>query len=327
MPRNEIRTGEAGACEAPRVAVVMTCYNEGRWLEQAVASVLDQTAAARIAEIVILDDGSGTETLEILRRVSTWDPRIRVLFRSGNGLSKARNIAIRETASPLVAILDSDDYWAPTKLEKQLSLLDGDRAIGLAYTGFHLFEDGLPATSRAVAVHDHANARDLTRAYFLKDPPIIPSTIVFRRNAFEACGAFDEEIRVFEDTDFYLRLSRVTGFAAVPEPLIHKRMHARSITSRRGDLMLHHALVAFRFAQREPRLLPFVGRRLAERARKLANLEAAEGHREAAARLYRLSLSLWPWSASAWGALAAQRIGGEKLIRRLRASKLLRSVR
>jgi hypothetical protein len=126
-----------------------------------------------------------------------------------------------------------------------------------------------------------------------------------RRSAFEACGGFDASIRVFEDSDLYIRLSRTARFAFLPEPLLYKRTRAASITGGRRDLLAHHALVALKAAADEPRLLPLVARRLAERARKLGNQRLLAGDVEDARRLLRFGRSLDPLNAGIWASLVA----------------------
>ena len=311
--------GKAAQEPAERVSVVMTCFNEGPWLRQAVRSVLDQTAAEAIESIIIVDDGSDEPTLAVLDEVAGWDSRITTVHAKGNGLAKNRNLAVSRTSAGLVALLDSDDYWHPTKIARQLDLIRRNPSAGVVYTGFWLFDDGQDEL-RSVIVTDHARAKDSTLAYFLLDPPIVPSTIVFRRGIFDYVGGFDESIQVFEDTEFYLRLSQTAGLAAIAEPLTYKRNHRGSMTSKRTNLMMHHAYVAFHFARREPRLLPYVGRRLAERARKLGNLEAKDGNGEAAAHYYGLALSLDPLRPMNWGTFLAHKLGGNAIIRSMRAS-------
>lgn len=299
--------------------MIMTCYNEGPYIGAAVRSVLDQTRADAIDRIVIMDDGSDAATLAVLRDLETWDPRIDVAYGPGGyGLPRNRNLAAtRCPDSPLLAILDGDDVWAADKLEKQLRRLEADPRVGLVYTGYATFADLDQDGGRPSHVQDLAGAADLTRAYFLNDPPIMPSSALLRRSAFEAAGRFNEAIRVFEDTDFYLRLSRVTRFAAIDEPLIGKRNRPGSITGKRQGLMAHHAFVAFNFAAQESRFLPLVPRRLAERARKLGNLEYYEGNVTEARRFWTLAIQLDPIQPAAWAGWALASVGGAWARRRL----------
>ncbi|MDF0486563.1 glycosyltransferase family 2 protein [Sphingomonas sp. H39-1-10] len=290
----------------PRVAVIMTCYNEGPYIGAAVRSVLDQSRAAWIDAIVIADDGSDGETLAVLRDIETWDVRIRVLYGPGGvGLPGQRRKAIAETDAPVLAILDGDDLWTPDKLERQWPVLAEDTAIGLVYADFCVFPNQNLAAARRAGVLDITHDARLSRRYFLNDPPIIPSTTLLRRAAYDAAGGFDAAVRVFEDTDFYLRLARVTRFALVEAPLLYKRQRGSSITGGRADLMAHHAFVALKAAADEPALLPLVPRRLAERARKLGNQRFLLNDRAGAVRLLRLAVRLDPLNRRAWQSLLA----------------------
>jgi glycosyltransferase involved in cell wall biosynthesis len=293
-------------CPVPCVAAILTCYNEGPYIGGAVRSILRQTRADLLESIVIADDGSGAETCAVLKDIESWDPRIRVLYGpGGGGLAAQRNWAIRCSSAPLLAILDGDDLWSERKLELQVGVLEHDLTVGLVYSGYYAFAGEDLTTAAQAAVRDISAHPNLTRAYFLNDPPIIPSTTLIRRTAFDACGGFNPQIHVFEDTDFYLRLSRVTRFGFVESPLLYKRSNAASITGSRRDLMAHHAFVAFNAAKEDPNLLPLVPRRLAERARKLGNHRFLFGELDEARRLQRLAVRLNPLNWRAWLALIA----------------------
>lgn len=279
----------------------MTCYNEGAYIEAAVRSVLAQTAQSAIDKIVIADDGSDQPTRDILSKIARWDHRIDILYSEGGlGLPANRNRAADRCRAPYLAILDGDDIWESTKLERQLALMRADDSIGLVYTGFSTFYDGDISTARPAKILDITGAADLSLTYFLNDPPIIPSTILVRKTAFDGIGGFDPTIPVFEDTDFYLRLSQHCRFGLVDEPLLLKRNRKTSITGGRADLMVHHARVAFKFATAEPRMMPQVPRRLAERARKLGNQKFLMGDRIGAIAHLRLATKLDIWNARAW---------------------------
>lgn len=299
------------------VSVIMTCYNEGPYIEAAVHSVLDQTWADRIEKIVIADDGSRADTIAVLKGIETWDPRILVLYGPGGvGLPGQRNKAIAETGSDTFAILDGDDLWAADKLERQLAVLEARPDVGLVYADYFTFAGDL-STARRGGVLDITAAEALTVAYFLNDPPIMPSTTLIRRSAFEACGRFDPMVRVFEDTDFFLRIARHTRFALIDEPLLYKRNHASSITGGRPDLMAHHAYVALKAAADEPRLLKLVPKRLAERARKLGNQRFLLDDREGAVRLLSFAVRLDPLNRRAWTSLLAARLFPDLALRLL----------
>lgn len=283
------------------VAVIMTCYNEGSYIGAAVKSVLSQTRENSIREIVIADDGSNFETVSVLKEIETWDPRILILYGDGGkGLPAQRNIAIEHTTSEYLCILDGDDLWVPEKLDAQMAAISCNESIGLVYTDFYTFHDADLETARRAGVLDITGEPQLQLAYFLNDPPIIPSTILIRRKNFHECGGFDASVRVFEDTDFFIRMASVCRFAVVDTPLIYKRNRSSSITGGGRTLMAHHAYVALKAAASDGRLMAAVPRRLSERARKLGNQRFLHGDTLDARRHLSLAVRFNPLNSRAW---------------------------
>lgn len=112
------------------VSVVIPAYNAERYLEETVRSVLAQTY--QDFEIIIVDDGSKDGTVALANRLAKEDPRITVLRNPRNqGVAETRNHGIRQATGTYIALLDSDDVWAPAKLEKQLACLTRRNADGV----------------------------------------------------------------------------------------------------------------------------------------------------------------------------------------------------
>lgn len=276
------------------VSVIITCFNEGPYIGAALRSVLEQTRADAVCEVLIGDAGSDAETLAVLEEARGWDPRIQVYGGERVGIARNRNQLVARASGELVAFLDGDDYWTPDKLERQLPLFDRPE-VTLAYAGFSLFPDGEPEARRDIGLRRLPDRPNLPVAFFLHDPPIVPSTLIMRRSAFESLGGFDETLAVFEDTEFYLRAAEMGGFAAVDLPLLMKRERTTSITGgRTAELMAYHAFVAFQFAARRPEAAPLINRRLSERAAKLGNVSYRRGALSEARRYYRLASALRP---------------------------------
>lgn len=293
----------------PTVGVVMTCYNEGPYIEDAVRSVLTQTRADAVEKIVIVDDGSRDDTLAVLSRVAAMDPRIEILYERGNGPSKNRNLAAARCDADWLAMLDGDDLWQPEKLQRQFARAQTAPQAGMIYTGLAYFSAENP-TPQIARVPDLSRAENTEVAYFKKDGPIT-STILVRKRDFDAIGGYDETLRLFEDTDFYARLAAVTRFALAPEPLVHKRRHdgAATAQAKRDRMLAHQSLVTMLIAARSPSLIPLVPTRLARAARKLGNSEAADGHDDKALAFYRLARAVQPLAPINWLFWGAMRLG------------------
>lgn len=126
-------SGYLGSTTNPApISVVVPCFRCASTIEDAIASIAAQTL--RPAEVLLVDDGSGDDTLEALHRVAAiyggdWIDVISLPANSGP--SRARNIGWRRARQPYVAFLDADDCWGPRKLELQMAALEADPSIAL----------------------------------------------------------------------------------------------------------------------------------------------------------------------------------------------------
>ena len=276
-----------------QVSAVITCYNYGRYLREAVESVLGQTY--RDVEVIIVDDGSTDETPQL---ATSWrnDPRIRYVRQENAGQAAAKNHGLHLAQAPLVAFLDADDRWDPTKLAKQVPLF-ARHAVGVVYSR-GLFLDGSGATRVPSVVRPHGRPRagHVTTA-LLYDNFVPFSSAVARRDLLEQVGGFDENLAMSIDWDLWLRMSRRCEFDWVDEPLLHYRVGhgdqmSRQILTRleccerilAGFLARHgselparevRGALAYSYAQRGEHLEPSArGKALRYYARSLAQLPA-----------------------------------------------------
>src|SRR3954469_9176089 len=108
----------------PTVSVITPAYNVAPYLADAIESVLGQTFGD--LELIIVDDGSPDSTFDIAADYARRDRRIRLFRQSNGGIANARNYAMRMATGSLFAILDSDDVWLPSYLERQLQWLSNN---------------------------------------------------------------------------------------------------------------------------------------------------------------------------------------------------------
>ena len=261
-----------------RVSVCLTCYNESDFVEEAVRSVLRQTAADRIEQIIIVDDGSTDRSPEKLQRLAEETGRILLVVQENRGLPAARNRAMREATGDLIAFLDSDDIWHPSKIEKQIEGF-ADSTVGLVYSDYvdffhkHL-DEGMLVCVRRLSDRGPSLARD----YYVKDAPIMPSTAVIRREVLETIGGFDEASRIGEDTDYWMRIV-LAGFGVqhTPGGLAFKRRHQRNLTANLERFVSVFEQQTHKFAEQYSFLQPLVSRRLSRRYAKVAESLMANG--------------------------------------------------
>jgi glycosyltransferase involved in cell wall biosynthesis len=197
---------------SPRVSVIVTCWNLGRHLDEAVDSVLAQTF--QDFEIVVVDDGS-TDPETRARLDGYARPRTRVLRRPHEGVAAARNAGIAASTGPYLCTLDADDTFEPTFLEKTVRVLDADPAIAFASTWLRAFGseqwEWKPERCDLVSL--------------LLEDTVLTASLV-RRAAVEAVGGYDTRMPAQGDDDWDLWLTLVEGGCAghiVREPLYNYR--------------------------------------------------------------------------------------------------------
>jgi len=203
----------------PTVAVVITCYNLGRYLDEAVASVLEQTL--QDFEILVVDDGStDADTLGVLADYRR--PRTRVVRIENRGLPGARNEGIRQTTGRYVCALDADDRLERTYFEKAVAVLDENPSIAFVSHWLRTFGEG----EHGDWTPGSADFPDLL------DRNTVNGAALVRRDALLAAGLFDETMRQgCEDWDLWIGLVE-RGFRGVilPEVLFFYRRRPDSMS-------------------------------------------------------------------------------------------------
>ena len=205
------------------VSVIIPTHNREKFISECVQSVLAQTLPAR--EIIIVDDGSTDATYNILRdlgfnSLSTKKTVLRYFFQQNRGVSSARNLGIKEARSEYIALLDSDDLWLKSKLDRQVSAFQNDtQSSRLCHTDEIWIRNG-------VRVNQHKKHKKHGGNVFqscLKLCCISPSSTMIHRSVFEDFGFFDEDLPACEDYDFWLRYSAKEDVNYIDEPLIIKK--------------------------------------------------------------------------------------------------------
>lgn len=216
----------------PAIDVVIPVYNGARYLEEAVRSVLGQTAPA--ARIIIADDGSHDETPAIAARLLAECTNITYLPLAHRGVSAARNAGIRASTAPLIAFLDADDVWLPNKLAVQLQVFrNGTDDLGLVHTSYS-YIDGNGSRVNSVPVFQPARRGDIFLPLLLEGYVVSGSAsgVVVKRSVLDEAGYFDERLFHGEDWDMWLRLAAICKVDFSPEPLVAIRIHPNSAQRR-----------------------------------------------------------------------------------------------
>ncbi len=214
----------------PRLSVVMSVRDGLPWLAEAIDSVLTQTF--QDFELVVVDDGSTDCTPAILGSIT--DPRVRVLTQAATGLTVALARGIAESRGMLVARMDADDVALPERFARQVAFLDGHSEVGLLGTGCHEIGPSGEIVRMIRPPVDDA----ILRRVLIRRNPFVHASVMLRREALEAAGGYETRVPVAQDYDLWLRMSRITRMANLPEPLVLRRLTPGRVTLARETARL-----------------------------------------------------------------------------------------
>ncbi len=208
----------------PTVSVIIPCYNQARYLADALKSVQAQTWPDW--EAVLVNDGSTDDTAAVAAQF--LDSRIRYIYQDNQGLSAARNTGIRAAQGRYLAFLDSDDEWEAEFLEKCIQVLESDHALAGVYTlNFHIDQNGhtLPDNGGQVVEPASFRSRLLEGGYFPPNSVVVVAAVV------REMGLFDVALTSEEDWDLWLRISERYTMRAIARILARYRIYTGSMST------------------------------------------------------------------------------------------------
>lgn len=229
-----------------RVSVVVPLYNHASYIVGALQSVIDQGNIVK--EVIVIDDGSKDDSLRIARQFAIGNPRIRISNQNNSGAAVTLNRGVQMASAEFVAILNSDDVWAPGRLDRLVRALDLDVGLDLAASGLSFINDDSVEIRNAwyEKVRDRfIERRDLGLALMDANILMTTSNFVTRRRVFDELGGF-ADLRYAHDLDFGLRLTlngRRIGF--IDRALMAYRVHeTNTIKENHASVRVDWAMVA-----------------------------------------------------------------------------------
>jgi glycosyltransferase involved in cell wall biosynthesis len=226
----------------PQVSVVVKSYNHADYVGETIRSILDQSF--QDFEIVVTDDGSTDGTADVVR--SFVDPRIRLeVFEKNRGISAAMNATIARACGEFIAILNSDDFALPGRLQRQVDFLrenpDVAGVFGLPRT---VDERGEPTENffdftMPFSLPDLSRTT-LLRRFFFHGNFLCAPTAMIRRAVYAKIGSYDPRLTNLQDLDMWVRLCTDHEIRILREELIAYRVRAgnRNMSAPRRDSML-----------------------------------------------------------------------------------------
>ncbi len=179
------------------ITVVITCYNHGRFLANAIESVLTQNHEA--IEIIVVDDGS----TDITKEIALQYPSVRYVYQRNQGLSAARNKGIEYSSGEYILFLDADDWLLPHALSVNYKFLENNPEAAFVSGGFEIIKESAGETIKMQSSVKEDHFKRLLEFNYIS----MVATVLFRRGMFEEVR-FDTTLQACEDYDVYLKIAR-----------------------------------------------------------------------------------------------------------------------
>jgi glycosyltransferase involved in cell wall biosynthesis len=227
------------------VSVVIPAYNAESTLEDTLRSVRSQTHQQ--LEIIVVDDGSADRTTSIVNAHAAVDGRITLISQKNAGVAAARNTGWQFARSDLIAFVDADDLWAPSKIARQLdAILSGGLQVGLVYTWWALIDEHNRIRCK---VRGRDISGDVLEEMLLGNFVGHASSPLIRRQALVEAGGFDSGLRDAgihgcEDLLIYYRIAKRFQFGLVPDHLTGYRVASDRMSSDRPRMLRSFKMVA-----------------------------------------------------------------------------------
>jgi CMP-N-acetylneuraminic acid synthetase len=226
----------------PNISVIVPVYNYGRYLRQALQSVLAQQLADW--EIVVVNDNSTDNTSGVMREFENH-PKIKLItHRENRGLARSCHEAIGASSGDYLIRLDADDYFDENALLVLSRVLDSHPEVGVVYPDYFLIsEDG--------KILDYVRLPRVAEEVKLLDLPANGAGTMFRRRCYEAVGGYDLSLRVEDNYDLWLKFLNRFKVYNVNLPLFYYRRHGSNMTLNHEEILEARRNIKQSFLDRE----------------------------------------------------------------------------
>lgn len=211
----------------PLVTVYVTNYNYGKFIEQALESIYNQTF--QDFELIIVDDGSTDNSKEIIESYATKE-KTSVIFQKNKGLNVTNNIALKASKGKYIMRLDADDYLVESALEQMVAELEGNDELGLVFPNYYLVDE------------ENIKLAEIKRFNFdeevsLYDLPAHGAVTMIRVDFLKSLGGYDESYKCQDGYELWIKFITKYKVSNVSEPLFYYRQHGDNLTSNENKIL------------------------------------------------------------------------------------------
>ena len=281
-----------------KISVVIPAFNSGRFIAEALLSVLAQTYPP--SDIIVVDDGSSDDTEHVVRRIMAAGP-IAYYRQPNQGPAVARNVGVSKAGGDWIAFLDADDVWYAEKLAVQADAIMTYPQVALFFSEM----DYIDEMGRPRPPIDWHNV--LTPLMFNHPTPLFPSTVILKKDAFITAGGFNPMLRSHEDAELFIRMGSSSRMHHIDRSLVQYRTHPAQLhrdRERRAESWPILCRFLTEMWKDDPSKLAILRRQAAAVYADLGRYYLRAGEYQAAREFLRQSLGHNPWALNTlrrWG--------------------------
>jgi glycosyltransferase involved in cell wall biosynthesis len=223
----------------PLVTVYLVNHNYGRYITQAIESVLNQTM--NDYELIIIDDGSTDHSHEVIHKYSTSNDNIITIFQHNKGLNVTNNIALRKARGQYIIRLDADDWLDVHALQLLSGVLENNSDIGMVFPDYY-YVDSSGKLMETVRRHNFDEVS-------LLDQPAHGACTMIRTRCLKEIGGYDEEFRRQDGYELWIRFIQHYKVKNVNLPLFYYRQHSLSLTKNENQILKTRAKILEKHAK------------------------------------------------------------------------------
>jgi len=227
--------------DSPLVSVYITNYNYGAFLEQCVASVLEQTS--QDFELIIIDDGSTDNSKDIIEQYRSLEG-VTIIYQQNKGLNITNNVAMRVAKGKYLMRLDADDFLVPEALEKMSALMEANDELGLVFPDYYYVD----ATGN---ITGEERRHDFEKEVSLYDQPAHGACTLIRLSFLKKIGGYNESFTCQDGYDLWLKFITHFTVSNINTPLFYYRRHGQNLTTNEERILETRRAIKETFLNRE----------------------------------------------------------------------------
>ncbi len=210
----------------PLVTVGIALYNHEKYIEKCLFSILEQTYDN--IEIILIDDGSSDNSYQVAKQILENQHRYACIHESrpNKGMCHTLNEIIKKSSGEFISFIGSDDYWMPEKTSIQASFLIENKDLSLVHAN-SITVDGDDNITGEICYRNKKNSGNLFEAIIEGKGGVNTPAHLYRTAIYQQIGCYDPDF-TFEDTDFWLRLTKVSNVGYIDTNLTYYRIHSNN---------------------------------------------------------------------------------------------------